>query len=114
MDAELINKANCRGPLGRMLTVLSEPSISHSVMEMDCLEASLEVIDSIPEGAIIIYTDGSKNQEYTGNGAFIKSGNEEVLIKRRNTYHCSVFSSELITIDMTLDCLSERHLTAEI
>ncbi|GFR33271.1 hypothetical protein TNCT_564331 [Trichonephila clavata] len=44
-------------------------------------QAALEVIDSIHEGTILIYTDSIKNQEYIGSGAFIKFGNEEILLK---------------------------------
>ncbi|GFT08493.1 hypothetical protein TNCV_5024001 [Trichonephila clavipes] len=67
-------------------------------------QASLEVIDSISEGAFLtgtklFYLGGSKNQECTGSGAFVKYETSEISLKRRLTDHCLVFSSKLIVID---------------
>ncbi|GFW70599.1 uncharacterized protein TNCV_1624311 [Trichonephila clavipes] len=64
---------------------------------------ALEVISNIPDDALLIYTDGSRNeQSHSGSGIYIKSQNYSSHIKLRNSDGCSVFRSELITIDTGL------------
>ncbi|XP_054719197.1 uncharacterized protein LOC129228541 [Uloborus diversus] len=60
-------------------------------------QLALEVINSIPSYATLIYTDGSKDESnHTGSGIYIE--NPSVRLSRRNPDHCSVFKSELIAI----------------
>ncbi|GBN45081.1 hypothetical protein AVEN_15078-1 [Araneus ventricosus] len=78
-------------------------------------QAALEVINNIPIGATLIFTDGSKNEiEHTGSGGFVKHSRGEASLKRRNADYCSVFRSEMITIDMALDFVLEHQLFVEI
>ncbi|XP_054711316.1 uncharacterized protein LOC129220907 [Uloborus diversus] len=67
-------------------------------------QLALEVIDGIPSDAILIYTDGSKDElNNTGSGVFIES--LSVQLSRRNPDNCSVFRSELIAINEGLNTI---------
>ncbi|GBM97739.1 hypothetical protein AVEN_25079-1 [Araneus ventricosus] len=78
-------------------------------------QAALEVINNIPIKATLIYTDGSKNETgYTGSEFFVKLGQGEASLKRRNADYCSVFRSQMIAIDMALDYVLEHQLFGEI
>ncbi|GFY12661.1 RNase H domain-containing protein [Trichonephila clavipes] len=64
----------------------------------------LEVINDIPDQALIIYTDGSRSDTgRTGSGIFTNTPGNDVKISIRNPDHCSVFRSELIAINGALD-----------
>ncbi|GFW64721.1 putative RNA-directed DNA polymerase from transposon BS [Trichonephila clavipes] len=58
----------------------------------------LEVINDIPDQALIIYTDSR-----AGSGIFSNTPGNDVKISIRNPDHCSVFSSELIAISGALE-----------
>ncbi|XP_055932819.1 uncharacterized protein LOC129962845 [Argiope bruennichi] len=78
-------------------------------------QAALEVINNIPSEAVLIYTDGSKDENgHTGSGVVIKSGNEETFLSQRNPDFSSVFGSELIAIDMALGFSLDHQLIGEI
>ncbi|GFU68560.1 hypothetical protein TNCV_3064841 [Trichonephila clavipes] len=66
----------------------------------------LEVINDIPDQALIIYTDGSRSDTgRAGNGIFSNTpGNNVKKIIIRNSDHCSVFRSELIAISVARSC----------
>ncbi|GFW58382.1 RNase H domain-containing protein [Trichonephila clavipes] len=68
-------------------------------------QLSLEVINDIPDQALIIYTDGSRSDTgRAGNGIFSNIPGNDVKISIRNPAdHCSVFRSELIAIIGALD-----------
>ncbi|GFU63516.1 RNase H domain-containing protein [Trichonephila clavipes] len=59
-------------------------------------QLALEVINDIPDQALIVYTDGSRSDTGSGRG-------NDVKISIRNSDHCSVFRSELIAISGALD-----------
>ncbi|PRD34434.1 UNVERIFIED_CONTAM: hypothetical protein NCL1_14626 [Trichonephila clavipes] len=66
-------------------------------------QLALEVIRNIPDDALLIYTDGSRNEHsHSGSGINIKSQNYSSQIKLRNSDGCSFFRSELIAIDTGL------------
>ncbi|GFV70580.1 uncharacterized protein TNCV_3841641 [Trichonephila clavipes] len=66
-------------------------------------QLALEVISNIPDDALLIYTNGSRNEHSrSGSGIYIKSQNYSSHIKPRNSDGCSVFRSELIAIDTGL------------
>ncbi|GFX43000.1 putative RNA-directed DNA polymerase from transposon BS [Trichonephila clavipes] len=67
-------------------------------------ELALEVINDIPDQALIIYTDGSRSDTgRAGSGIFSNTPRNDVKISIRNPDHCSVFRSELIAISGALD-----------
>ncbi|XP_055932087.1 uncharacterized protein LOC129962366 [Argiope bruennichi] len=67
-------------------------------------QLDLEVVNSIPSGALVIYTDGSKMEDdRTGSGVFINSNDSEVRISIQTPYNCSVFRSEIIAIVTALN-----------
>ncbi|GFT55254.1 RNase H domain-containing protein [Trichonephila clavipes] len=67
-------------------------------------QLALEVINDIPDRALIIYTDGSRSDTgRVGCGIFSNTPGNDFKISIRNLDHCSVFRSELIAISGTLD-----------
>ncbi|GFW67677.1 RNase H domain-containing protein [Trichonephila clavipes] len=67
-------------------------------------QLALEVINDIPDQALIIYTDGSYSDTgRAGSGIFSNSPRIDVKISIRNPDQCSVFRSELIAISGALD-----------
>ncbi|GFV04160.1 RNase H domain-containing protein [Trichonephila clavipes] len=67
-------------------------------------QLTLEVINDIPDQALIIYTDGSRSDTgRAGNGIFSNTPGNDVQISIRNPDPCSVFRSELIAISGALD-----------
>ncbi|GFY26276.1 RNase H domain-containing protein [Trichonephila clavipes] len=84
--------------------------LSHTNKNSDVPEylrqLALEIINDIPSDAILIYTDGSKDESNrTGSGAFIEK------LSRRNPENCSVLRSELIAIDEGLKSILNSYLT---
>ncbi|GFU56434.1 RNase H domain-containing protein [Trichonephila clavipes] len=62
-------------------------------------QLALEVINDIPDQALIVYTDGSRSDTgRAGSGIFSNTPGNDVKISIRNLDHCSVFRSELIAI----------------
>ncbi|GFU83410.1 RNase H domain-containing protein [Trichonephila clavipes] len=62
-------------------------------------QLALEVINVIPDHALIAYTDGScLDTGRAGSGIFSNTPGNDVKISIRNPDHCSVFRSELIAI----------------
>lgn len=91
--------------------------LSHTNKDSDVSEylrqLALEVINNIPSDAILIYTDGSKDElNHTGSGAFIQ--NLSIRLSRRNPENCSVFRSELIAIDEGLKTILHRTDSSDI
>ncbi|GFV86454.1 RNase H domain-containing protein [Trichonephila clavipes] len=67
-------------------------------------QLALEVINDVPDQALIIYTDGSRsNTGRAGSGIFSNTPGNDVKISIRNPDHCSVFRSEFIAISGALD-----------
>ncbi|GFX92811.1 gag-pol [Trichonephila clavipes] len=67
-------------------------------------QLALEVIRNIPDDALLIYTDGSRNEHSrSDSGIYIKSQNYSRHIKLRNSDGCSVFRIQLIAIDIGLN-----------
>ncbi|GFX02241.1 RNase H domain-containing protein [Trichonephila clavipes] len=67
-------------------------------------QLELEVINDIPDQALIVSTDGSRSDTgRAGSGIFSNTPGNNVKISIRNPDHCSVFRSELITISGALD-----------
>ncbi|GFV38173.1 RNase H domain-containing protein [Trichonephila clavipes] len=67
-------------------------------------QLALEVINDIPDQALIFYTDGSRSDTgRAGSGIFSNTLGNDVKISIRNSDHCSVFRSELIAISGALD-----------
>ncbi|GFV97254.1 RNase H domain-containing protein [Trichonephila clavipes] len=67
-------------------------------------QLTLEVINDIPDQALIIYTDGSRSDTgRAGSGIFSNTPGNDVKISIRNPDHCPVFRSELIAISGALD-----------
>ncbi|GFU79411.1 RNase H domain-containing protein [Trichonephila clavipes] len=67
-------------------------------------QLALEVINDIPDQALIIYTDGSRSDTgRAGSGTFSNTPENDVKISIRNPDHYSVFRSELIAISGALD-----------
>ncbi|GFY36104.1 RNase H domain-containing protein [Trichonephila clavipes] len=67
-------------------------------------QLALEVINDIPDQALIIYTEGSRSVTgRAGSGIFSNTPGNDVKISVRNPDHCSVFRSELIAISGALD-----------
>ncbi|GFW10737.1 phosphate-regulating neutral endopeptidase [Trichonephila clavipes] len=58
-------------------------------------QLALEVINVIPDQALIIYTYGSRSDTgRAGSGIFSNTPEKDVKISIRNSNHCSVFKSE--------------------
>ncbi|GFY12384.1 RNase H domain-containing protein [Trichonephila clavipes] len=67
-------------------------------------QLALEVINDIPDQALIIYTDGSRSDTgKAGSGIFSNIPGTNVKISIRTPDHCSAFRSELIAISGALD-----------
>ncbi|GFX21025.1 RNase H domain-containing protein [Trichonephila clavipes] len=67
-------------------------------------QLALEVINGIPDQALIIYTDGSRSDTgRAGSGIFSNTPGNDVKISIRNPDHCSVFRSQLIAISGALE-----------
>ncbi|GFU02219.1 RNase H domain-containing protein [Trichonephila clavipes] len=67
-------------------------------------QLAVEIINDIPDQALIIYTDGScSDRGRAGSGIFSNTPGNDVKISIRNPDHCSVFRSELIAISGALD-----------
>ncbi|GFS59536.1 putative RNA-directed DNA polymerase from transposon BS [Trichonephila clavipes] len=67
-------------------------------------QLALEIINDIPDQALIVYTDGScSDTGRAGSGIFSNTPGNDVKISIRNSDHCSVFRSELIAIRGALD-----------
>ncbi|GFT17308.1 RNase H domain-containing protein [Trichonephila clavipes] len=67
-------------------------------------QLTLEVINDIPDQALIIYTDGSRSDTgRAGRGIFSNTPGNDVKISIMNPDYCSVFRSELIAISGALD-----------
>ncbi|GFV92617.1 RNase H domain-containing protein [Trichonephila clavipes] len=67
-------------------------------------QLALEVINDIPDQALIIYTDRSRSDTgRAGSGIFSNTPGNDVKISIRNTDHCFVFRLELIAIRGALD-----------
>ncbi|GFX68285.1 RNase H domain-containing protein [Trichonephila clavipes] len=76
-------------------------------------QLALEVMNGIPNDALLIHTDGSKDESNrTGSGAFI----EKLFIglSRRHSVSCSVLRSGLIAIDEGLKSISNRTESSNI
>ncbi|GFV82212.1 RNase H domain-containing protein [Trichonephila clavipes] len=67
-------------------------------------QVALEVINDIPNQALIVYTDGSRSDTgRAGSGIFSNTPGNDAKISIRNSDHCSVFRSELIAISGAFD-----------
>ncbi|GFX01389.1 uncharacterized protein TNCV_4736301 [Trichonephila clavipes] len=67
-------------------------------------QLALEVINDIPDQALIVYTDDSRSDTCrAGSGIFSNTPGNNVKISIRNPDHCSVLRSELISISGALD-----------
>ncbi|GFV20880.1 putative RNA-directed DNA polymerase from transposon BS [Trichonephila clavipes] len=67
-------------------------------------QLALEVINDIPDQALIVYTYGSRSYtDRAGSGIFSNTPGNNVKISIRNPDHCSVIRSELIDISGALD-----------
>ncbi|GFV23449.1 RNase H domain-containing protein [Trichonephila clavipes] len=67
-------------------------------------QLAFEVINNIPDQALIIYTDGSRSDTgRAGSGIFGNTPGNDVKISIRNPDHCSIFRSELFSISGVLD-----------
>ncbi|GFU14117.1 RNase H domain-containing protein [Trichonephila clavipes] len=73
-------------------------------------QLALEVINDIPDEALIIYSEGSRSDtDRAGSGIFSNTPGNDVKINIRNSDHCSVFRTELIAISGALDHALENH-----
>ncbi|GFV13984.1 RNase H domain-containing protein [Trichonephila clavipes] len=67
-------------------------------------QLALEVINDIPDQALIVYTDGSHlDTGRAESGIFSNTPRNDVKISIRNPDYCFVFRSELIAISGALD-----------
>ncbi|GFT09879.1 methyltransferase-like protein 7B [Trichonephila clavipes] len=67
-------------------------------------QLALEVINDIPDHALIVYTDSSRSDTgKAGSGVFSNTPGNDVKSSIRTPDHCSVFRSELIAISGALD-----------
>ncbi|GFS84955.1 RNase H domain-containing protein [Trichonephila clavipes] len=79
-------------------------TLKHSSHPELLRQLALEVINDIPDQALIIYTDGSRSDTgRAGSGIFSNTPGNDVKISIRNPDHCSVLRSELIAISGALD-----------
>ncbi|GFY72341.1 RNase H domain-containing protein [Trichonephila inaurata madagascariensis] len=70
-------------------------------------QLALEAINGIPSDAMLIYTDGSKDESNrTGSSVFIEK--LSIRLSRRNPENCSVLRSELLAIDEELKSILNR------
>ncbi|GFU93937.1 ribonuclease H1 [Trichonephila clavipes] len=68
------------------------------------IQLILEVINDIPDQALIVYTDDSRSDTgRAGNGIFSNTPGNDVKFSIRNPNHCFIFRSELIAITGALD-----------
>lgn len=78
-------------------------------------QLALEIINNIPADAVKVYTDGSKNERGgAASGIYIISDGNYTKIQRRNPDGCSVFRSELIAINESLDYIATVTAGKEI
>ncbi|GFX75527.1 RNase H domain-containing protein [Trichonephila clavipes] len=67
-------------------------------------QIELEIINDIPDQALIIYANGSRSDTGTaGSGMLSNTSWSDVKISIMNADHCSVFRSKLIAISDALD-----------
>ncbi|GFV21243.1 RNase H domain-containing protein [Trichonephila clavipes] len=67
-------------------------------------QLALEVINDIPDQALIIYTDGSRSDTVrAGSCIFSNTPGNDIKISNKNPDHCSVFRSEFFVISGALD-----------
>ncbi|GBM24183.1 hypothetical protein AVEN_4937-1 [Araneus ventricosus] len=96
---------------GALVELERSSSLGSSILR----QLALKIINDILVDAVTVYTDGSRNDsDCTGSGIYIKTHNHELKIQRRNPDFCSVFRSELISIDEGLDSLSSFSCSNEI
>ncbi|GBN48455.1 hypothetical protein AVEN_138205-1 [Araneus ventricosus] len=78
-------------------------------------QAALEMINNIHIEAILIYTDGSKNEiGHTGSGILLSTIGRKLHVNEEMLTNCSVFRSEMIAIDIALDFVLEYQVFGEI
>ncbi|GFY02142.1 RNase H domain-containing protein [Trichonephila clavipes] len=83
--------------------LLTSTSVHSSHPEL-LRQLALEVINDIPDQALIIYTDGSRLDTGRADSTiFSNTPGNDVKISIRNSDHCFVFRSELIAISGALD-----------
>ncbi|GFT58978.1 RNase H domain-containing protein [Trichonephila clavipes] len=69
-------------------------------------QITLEVINDIPDQALIIYTGGSRSDtDRARSGIFSNTPGNDVKISIRISDHCSVFRSELIVLLVVLSVM---------
>ncbi|GFS76497.1 membralin [Trichonephila clavipes] len=84
------------------------PVIYKNFVSTHLRHLALEIINSIPNDAIKIYTDGSGISNQTSSDIFIVTPQEKLSLKKLNPDFCSVFRSELIAIDMGLEAIVSK------
>ncbi|GFU59539.1 RNase H domain-containing protein [Trichonephila clavipes] len=78
-------------------------------------QLALETIHNTPPDAVHIFMDGSKfDSDNTGDGVVIKNQDAITKTKRRDPNRCSVFRSELITVNVALELLISIKGTTDI
>ncbi|GBN31087.1 hypothetical protein AVEN_192502-1 [Araneus ventricosus] len=114
-EVECRSLKNCINPSEGLLGVFFHTELQQAVNKADTVPAlmkqmALELINEIPGGNIQIYADGSKNEEnQSGSGIYIKTPREVRKIKLRNPDNCSVFRSELLTIEAGLEAILNEN-----
>ncbi|GFV74044.1 uncharacterized protein TNCV_2951961 [Trichonephila clavipes] len=74
-------------------------------LDVHLRQLALEMISSIPKDAFHVYTDGSRTENCTGSGIYIRTPHLDTTLKQCNPGACSVFRSELIAINKGLDAI---------
>ncbi|GBL76984.1 hypothetical protein AVEN_12647-1 [Araneus ventricosus] len=114
-EVECYSLKNCIDPSEGLLEVFFHTEQQQAVNKADTVPAlmkqlALQLINEIPGVDILIYTDGSKNEEnQSGSGIHIKTQREVRKIKLRNPDNCSVFRSELLAIEAGLEAILNEN-----
>lgn len=72
-------------------------------------QLALQIINNIPKNTIKILTDGSKIAECAGSGIYIETPWDKMTLCQCNPDYCSVFRSELISIDWESESILTKN-----
>ncbi|GFT08625.1 probable RNA-directed DNA polymerase from transposon BS [Trichonephila clavipes] len=74
-------------------------------LDVHLKQLALEIISSNPKDVVQVCTDGSRTENRTGSGIYIRTPHLDTTLKQRNPYTYSVFRSELIATNKGLDVI---------
>ncbi|XP_055938167.1 uncharacterized protein LOC129968336 [Argiope bruennichi] len=113
-DVEPHSLKSCLSPSEGLPRVYFHFDLSIQVTRKDLIpdnlkQLTLEIINVIPYNAIKIFTDGSRLNDHAGSGIYIEKPRDKLSISFRNPDFSSVFKSELIAIEHSLEAIRNEN-----